>query len=155
MNNKLGGWAIGHNLYEWITNNLKKGSKILELGSGTGSHELGKIYDVYCVEHNEKWLNKFDNLTYYYAPIVNGWYNEEFLKHLPKHYDLLIIDGPPGNIGRENFINYKDHFRNDIPIIIDDTNRSAELNLCKKLNSFLNKEEIVITDRGKQTTILL
>lgn len=155
MKNNLGGWAIGNNLYEWIVNNVEKGSKILEMGSGTGSYELSKDYDVYCVEHDKNWVHKYDSIKYFFAPIVDGWYKNEFLKHLPKDYDLLIIDGPPGSIGREKFINYKDYFRNDIPIIIDDTNRSAELSLCKKLNSFLNKEELIIIDGGKQSTILL
>ena len=53
----LGDWAIGPNLFDWIVENIPHGSSILELGSGAGTHELGKIYDVHCIEDNDIWVD--------------------------------------------------------------------------------------------------
>ena len=92
---QLGGWAIGEKLFTWIMDNVPQGSKILEMGSGIGSHLLGKHYDMHCVEHDTRWLNKYDNITYYHAPLENRWYKRDIVEELPKDYDVLLIDGPP------------------------------------------------------------
>jgi hypothetical protein len=151
----LGGWAIGDNLFEWIINNVEKGSTIIELGSGTGSHELGKIYNIHCIEHDERWVNKFDNITYHYAPIENGWYDKEKLKNLPKEYSLLIIDGPPGSVGREKVLENLNLFKLDIPIVIDDTNRKSEKDIADNLIERLSKSHIVIKDSDNVSSYIL
>lgn len=154
-NNNLGEWAIGHNLYEWIVKNIEKGSKVLELGSGTGTHELGKIYDVYCIEHNEEWVNKFDNLTYYFAPIKDGWYDKENVKNIPKDYDLLILDGPPGTIGRTKVLENLDMFNLDVPIIVDDTHRKVEKDIAEELVNITGKKFVEIKEHNKSAYVLL
>lgn len=153
--NNLNGWAIGINLFSWIQDNIPQDGVIVELGSGTGTHELGKFYTVHCVEHNQQWVNKFNNLTYHYAPIINKWYDPSFLNHLPQNYNLLIIDGPPGDIGREGIYDYLDKFNTTIPIIIDDTHREVELRMANYLKNKLNKKSITIEDRDKKSIILI
>lgn len=153
--NNLGDWAIGHNLYQWIVDNVESGSTVLELGSGSGTHELGKIYNVHCVEHDEKWVNKFDNLTYYYAPIKDGWYDKDELNDLPKDYSLLILDGPPGKIGRTKVLENLDLFKTDIPIIVDDTHRNVEKDLGNKICEKFNKKFIEITEHNKSAYVII
>jgi hypothetical protein len=151
----FGGWAISRKLFEWILNHLPKGSTILELGSGNGTKELVKFYNVYSVEHNIEWVNLVPESTYIYAPLINGWYDVEILKQeLPTHYDLLLIDGPIGK-NRVNIINHYKMFKTDIPIIIDDTNREDDNNLSIFLRKTLNKKaSLSVTCEDKIFTII-
>lgn len=152
-------WAISYEVFSWIKNNLPKNSTILELGSGTGTTELCNLYKVYSVEHDPKWIN-LTKSTYIYAPleVQNGykWYNRDILKNnLPKNYDLLLIDGPPGSIGRKPFLENLDLFNLDVPIIIDDTNRESEQQLFEELNNFLMRDYTTILSSKKQSKIIL
>ena len=52
----LNGWNIGENLYEWIIDNIEPNKTILELGSGTGTIELVKHYNVFSVEQRICWI---------------------------------------------------------------------------------------------------
>lgn len=153
--NNLGDFAIGYNLFNWIVENIPHGSSILELGSGTGTHELGKIYDTHCVEDNDQWVNKFNNLTYYYSPIKNGWYDRKFLNNLPKDYSLLIFDAPRGDIGRTKVLENLDLFNLEVPIIVDDTHRKVEKNIAEQLISKLDKSFIEIKEHNKSAYIIL
>lgn len=153
--NNLNGWAIGLNLFSWIQENIPLNETIIELGSGIGTHELGKLYKVHCVEHNPQWVDKFDNLTYYYAPIKEGWYDRDKLNDLPKHYSLLILDGPPGNIGRTKVLENLDLFSLDVPVIIDDTHRKVELDIAHHLKNKLGKKSFIIKDKDKEAIILI
>ena len=152
--NNLGDFAIGENLFNWIIENIPHDATILELGSGTGTHELGKIYDTHCIENNTNWVNKFSNLTYHYAPIQNGWYDKKFLNDLPKDYSLLIFDGPRGNIGRTKVLENLDLFNLEVPIIVDDTHRKVEKNIAEQLISKLGKSFIEIKEHNKSAYIL-
>lgn len=159
----LNGWSISEEVFIWILENIPHGSTILELGSGNGTKELVKYYDVYTIEQNSKWLNNEPKAKYIYAPIKNynqklphsnGWYDDSCLSALPKDYRLLIIDGPVGN-DRGNFILFHNHFRKDIPYIIDDTNRNGDNNLANSLQNIMQAKSIVISSRDKQATILI
>jgi len=143
-------WSLSIHTFNWIRKNLKQGT-ILELGSGAGSHRLSKHYTVYSVEHDEKWLNKY-NTNYIYAPIIDGWYDPSFLDDLPR-YDLLIIDGPPGVIGREGILKHLDKFQTDIPIILDDTNREAEKALALQISKYLNRKGETLNAGAKSFTV--
>lgn len=153
--NNLGGFAIGLNLFNWIIENIPHNSTILELGSGTGTHELGKIYDTHCIEDSKDWINKFPNLTYHYAPIKEGWYDREWLGNLPKNYSLLILDGPRGAIGRTKILENLNLFNLEVPIIVDDTHREVEKNIAEQLISKLNASYIEIKDTRKSAYVIL
>ena len=152
--NNLGDWAIGLNLFNWVIDNIPHGSTILELGSGTGTHELGKIYDTHCIEDNKDWVNKFSNLTYHYSPIKEGWYDREWLGNLPKEYSLLIFDAPRGDIGRTKVLENLDLFNLEVPIIVDDTHREVEKNIAEQLIFKLNTSFIEIKEHNKSAYIL-
>lgn len=150
------GWAIGSRLAAWISNNIPQGSKVLEFGSGTGSHELGKYYQMHCVEHDEQWLDKFNNIKYYHGPIVDGWYDTSILSKLPMDYELLLIDGPPGGIGRGGIVDYLGSLNLNVPIVIDDIERKPEYDLYLKVKAFVGDcNEVVLNEGNKQTIILI
>lgn len=88
------GWAIDKQLYEWIKTNLSIGKSILEIGSGESTSELIKFWNVYSVEEDINWINKYHE-NYIHAPILNDYYDLNVLEQkLPNTYDLLLVDGP-------------------------------------------------------------
>ena len=146
-NNNLGGWAIGPRLFEHIQQLLPVASTILELGSGTGTIELSTVYNVYSVEHSKHYLGLAPKANYIYAPIVNYWYDVNTLqRQLPHHYDLLLVDGPPGHIGRNGFYSNLALFNTQLPIIIDDANRPAEYALLRNVANQLCKQFDIYDD---------
>tara|TARA_B100000768_G_C10912793_1_gene222352 strand:- start:42 stop:515 length:474 start_codon:yes stop_codon:yes gene_type:complete len=137
----LNGFAISDEMFEWITNNLEKSKIILEFGSGTGTRELTKHWEVYSVEQNLQWVGVAPKSTYIHAPIKDGWYDKDIVfKNIPKHYDLLIIDGPGGSDLRPGIDVYIDQLKTNIPIILDDTHRIKDKNHAIQLAKTLNKD---------------
>ena len=133
------GWAISYELFNFILKNLKPGSTILELGSGWGSGQLSKFYTLYSIEHDEGWMGKY-NTNYIYAPIQNGWYNVKVLEEqLPKEYDLILVDGPTGKIGRGGFFDHIYLFNVKGLIVFDDVNRLAEHRLMLQVAELLER----------------
>lgn len=151
----FGGWAISKELFDWILENIPTGSTILELGSGNGTKELVKFYNVYSVEHDIRWVDLVPKSNYIHAPLVDGWYDIEVLKEkLPISYDLLLIDGPIGE-NRVNIMRYYDMFNKNVPIIIDDTNRENDKNMSLFLLEKFNKQFTFTVECGdKKFTII-
>lgn len=148
-------WSVCEKLYSYILDILPDGSTMLELGSGWASEELSKHYTVWSVEHDKEWLNKYDT-NYIYAPIEKGWYSTEHLKkQLPEQYSLLLVDGPPGSIGRGKFLDNIDLFKTNIPIIFDDINRPAEYELMDKVAQLLKRDPELFECGKKRFGVLL
>ena len=145
-NDNLNGFAISQELYQWLCDNLPKGKTILELGSGTGTIELTKHWEVFSIEQNIEWVEIARESNYIYAPLKYydhldyEWFDIEIInKAIPRKYDCLLIDAPTGN-GRMGILDFMDLFPIwDIPIIIDDTHREEERRLATKLGAKLNK----------------
>lgn len=158
----FGGYAISEEMYDWILENLPKGSTILELGSGKGTRELCKFYKMFSIEHDKRWLN-YAKSTYIHAPIITygkkkeyKWYDRKVIKKkIPKEYDLLLVDGPNGYIGREGFVRNIVLFNMNVPIIIDDTQREKYVKICDFLCDNYGKKPTTIQGGNKQFTILL
>ncbi len=148
------GWAISESLFNYIGEILPVGCIILELGSGEGTAELVKHWQVYSIESEEEWLNKYHD-HYIHAPLVkhkeiknhdgNMWYNARVLeRELPKiDYDLILVDGPAGET-RAGFVKYWDLFKHDVPIIFDDVNRVRDWKIMKSIAGRLRKPYTVI-----------
>ncbi len=140
----LGGWAIPVDLFNYICANLEPGSTILEFGSGSGTQELSKHYMMYSVENAKYWLDKYDT-NYIYAPIKNygnyRWYDiDAIVPALPDKYDLILVDGPTGSIGRYGFIHHLKWFNIDVPIIFDDIQRKPEKKLLADMAKKLGRK---------------
>ena len=147
-------WTIPKELFDWIRDNLPDGKTILELGSGHGTDELRKHYTVYSIEHDLAWIKEGN---YIYAPIIRypggyDWYDVSKLTRLPE-YDLLLIDGPTGSIGRVGVVIHRFMFDLDVPIVIDDTHREAERRIAMDLSQLLGRDMTVHGDKRKFTTL--
>lgn len=144
----LNGYAISEECFKWIRENLPEGSTILEFGSGNGTIELCKHYNVYSIENNHKWLGVAKDSNYIHSPLVDvnderwgkfRWYDlGTLLPKLPEKYDLILLDAPEGN-GRRGFLKYIEHFNTNVPIIIDDTHREEERMIATTLGMELHK----------------
>ena len=143
------GWMLPNEAFDWIENNIPPQSMILEFGSGDGSNLLLEKYSLFSVEHDPEWLEHTDS-NYIYAPITAnntstlnneiGWYDRKYLSDLPNQINLLIIDGPTGEIGRSGIIDCLDLIVRPDYILVDDTDREKEYSLSKKLCEYYMAE---------------
>lgn len=139
----FGGWAVSKELFDFIRSILPEGNTLLELGSGWGSGQFSNYYTVYSVEHDKRWLGKY-NTNYIYAPIKGKWYDIAVLQaKLPTTYDLILVDGPPGYIGRYGFYTHLDLFNTNLPIIFDDVHRKDEYKVMIQVGQKLQRDAIV------------
>lgn len=145
MSSGWGGSSIDKKLFTFIRKTIPTGSTILELGSGWATGELAKHYTMYSVEHDMKYIDKY-NSTYLHVPLkehkaiknhkYTKWYDAVILRSKLKgiKYDLLLVDGPPSV--RSGFFKYMTLFDSSIIWVFDDTNRHAD---AKVLNSVAAK----------------
>jgi len=151
----LGGWAICEGLFNWIRKNLPEGSTILEFGSGRGTIELTKYYNVYSVEQDSQWLGLAEKAEYIHAPIKDGWYDADILfKNLPEEYDLILVDGPKGSGNRNGLSSYWHMLNVGVPIVMDDTNRTNEYNFALESSRVLNKNVEFLKGNRKGFAVL-
>ena len=143
-------WMLPPEAFEWIESNIPEGSRILEFGSGHGSERLARRYDVWSVEHDEEWLG-ITPVNYVHAPIVDneassavgeiGWYDPSALQESrPESVALIIVDGPPGSIGRTGLIAHIDLLPATEQFLIDDVDREAEESLLAALATYTDAE---------------
>ena len=124
------GFAAPDSMFEWLNDNLPNGSKILEFGSGTGTIELTKSFEVTSIEENEQWLYLAPDSTYIYAPLVNHWYDWQALEILQDEtFEAIIVDGPSGGKVMANRVHlidwinaYPNVFNQSRFVVIDDAN---------------------------------
>ncbi len=141
--NDFGGSHIDAGLYQWVLDNIKVGSTILELGSGKGSTKnLSSSYQMISIEEDSKYVGLY-NSKYIYAPIKKGWYDVEVLQKIDEDYDLIIVDGPVGEGNRWGFLDHLNLFNTNVPIIVDDIHRQAELELLQKLAKRLQRDAFI------------
>ena len=92
----LGGWAITEQCFEWMLANVPAGSKVLEFGSGMGTGELVKHFEMTSIEQDSFWVNGFTGSRYIHAPLVGHWYCWDALEegNVEDDYAMILIDGP-------------------------------------------------------------
>lgn len=166
-----GGYSVDEALLQYIFDTLPVGKTILELGAGESTKRFKEHgYNVISVEHDVNWINIVPGVTYIHAPIElyegkydlppslkkrvdsvhTGWYNRKALAEglLGRHYDLVLVDGPPRNYGRTGFIHHINLFKlSDIPIIFDDMHRRDEMVLARRVAAEL-KRDLLIKNNG-------
>jgi len=138
-------WTIPEELFEKIVSILPFGSTILELGSGSSSDLLSRMYRVHSVESNPEWVGKYPASNYLHVPLKEIetphpksliWYDPDILSQKLESikYDLILVDGPTGD--RSGFADHLHLFNLNVPIVFDDTQSEQHLtnfNTCKRL----------------------
>jgi len=163
-------WSISpstvlHIANEIVINNRKS---IIEIGSGFSTLVIAQLIksnnlDIeFCsVESNKEWIQilkdqlkkekLFDHVNIIYAPLTSSsytfkqhknWYDvnilDKFLAN--KFFDLVIVDGPPGNEKYSRFgaISYlQNKLKKDFFILLDDTYRPEEYEIIEEWSNIL------------------
>ncbi len=124
--NDWGGNSISKVLFMYLRDSLDSGKTILELGSGWGTQQLMKHWNVISIEDKPEWHKKY-NPQSHLVPIKDGWYDYGIMKDLMcdlrGDYDLLLVDGPYNN--RQGLIRNFHLFDQHTPVVFDDV-RQAE-----------------------------
>ena len=153
---EFGGMGISRLTYDKILELIPKGSNILELGSGAVSTRLlSRHYNMFSIEDNIDFIGKYQS-KYIHTPLVSGWYDINTIKDkLPKHYKLLLIDGPRGS-RKVTVEDIQINFDIDkCVIIVDDTQRSENKNLFTELsNLFPHRQSEIISCHEKSFGII-
>jgi hypothetical protein len=141
----LGQWAISPMLLKFMITHVPLGSDVLELGSGTGTDELGRFYRMYSIEHDKRWLNRSDRTQYINAPLRDGWYDVNLVAQgiaglCPS---VILVDGPPSSVGRGGFGKNLELFVTDGWLIFDDVNRPVDhanyMSVCNRFSHRRNE----------------
>ena len=119
--------------HDWMVDNLREGSEILEFGSGEGTKILTSVFNVTSIEHDIEWVGIDPKSNYIHAPFVDGWYDVSKLQGLNRHFDAILIDGPNGHLGRHGLLDNLELFDFNTLIVMDDINRKPEMNIFKEL----------------------
>lgn len=128
--------------HDWILKNLKPNLTLLEFGSGPGTDLFTEKFNVYSIEHDEKYVGNSKYSNYIYAPINNGWYNvDNIKKHITNlKYDMVLVDGPTGLIGRGGLLKNLNLFNTEVIWVFDDINRQKEKEIFFKFIKLTNKK---------------
>lgn len=141
----LGGWAITKQCLDWMIANVPADSKVLEFGSGMGTGELVKHFDMTSIEQDAFWLNGFTGSRYIHAPLVGNWYCWDALEasNVEDDYAMILIDGPTrfstsakdnletARIGVCDYYLAHSKMFQDCFIVIDDTDRPKDMLLVE------------------------
>ena len=102
---------------------------------------------LFKVEDNDKYTPP--KLPGEHTPTQIGWYDYKILTEKLKDlkYDLILIDGPNGAIGRGGFLKHIDIFNTKVPIIFDDINREAEMKMMEEISKLLNRPYIKLDSK--------
>tara|TARA_R110002074_G_scaffold104663_1_gene226019 strand:+ start:9680 stop:10207 length:528 start_codon:yes stop_codon:yes gene_type:complete len=138
-------WVLRNETIDFLHHHFPNGAKILELGSGYGTNSLlDRGFDVSSIEQDPKWAFKYHE-NYILCPLKVSpkteifWFDADYLKgKLPLEYDILLIDGPTGQTEdyddcRLGILEHLDLFNMNAYILVDDINRSYELELFHTL----------------------
>ena len=127
-------WSLPDEVFAYLRAHLPPiGVTIVELGSGDGTNRLRELGRVISIEHDETYLRHHPGAEFIHAPIVNGWYDPaRIFAKLPAKYDCLIVDGPPGTIGRTGLLDHPALFVGK-PVLVDDVHRSTEYGLARAI----------------------
>lgn len=174
------GWAVSPDFMKLVISSVfeHKPRLVVELGSGVSTLVVGYCLqklnqgEVISVDHEESYTRITKNnvlnhslqnvVQVIYAPLKNItiydktwlWYDLGFLTSLEQPIDLLIIDGPPGDL--QKLSRYPalplliDSLSDNALVLLDDSNREDEQEIVKlwKQNFSLSKVEQIVTEKG-------
>lgn len=145
---------------------VPQGSTILELGTGEGTIELAKYYEVISVEHAPEYHAGVSKLLH--VPLkelsLDGSaevrYDLRFPRHLPWYdsdvlkdkleglsYDVLLIDGPPRDYSRCGmWVHYSRLFDTAVPVLVDDIHREYTWKVARRIAHIKGQSEIIVRD---------
>lgn len=129
-----------------ISQLIPNGAVVVELGDRIGLDSLEDKFQILTFDSNDSNISFSNSDKHMHIPIVTSqisgteWYDSEKLgRSLPKHYDLLFVNGPQGRYGKYGLLENINLFNSEIPIIINDTIRENEAGIARELAYKLNR----------------
>lgn len=145
--NALGGWSIEKELLNYILKTFPTAKTLLEFGSGNGTSAFLKHFGVTSIEHDPYYsIKRASNHNCVIAPIENGWYQGNVVKETLEtiDYDLILVDGPPGDL-RKGILEHVGLFAQiTCPIIFDDVDREDDCAIMKKFCKALDRRYRIV-----------
>lgn len=140
-------WMLPAEAIDYIVENCTEKATVLEFGSGHGSQLLADNVTLYSIEHDESWIGATSS-NYIFAPISEntfsneyeqrGWYDVDIVEeNWPPSVGLVVIDGPPGTIGRFGILSVLHRLQHVPIILVDDVDRPDEHLLANYLSKSL------------------
>lgn len=147
-------WQLGEKAETWIYQKFQnKNATILEFGCGKGTEARSSTHQITVIEHDIDYITNEANCILAkirpneFSEKYNekGWYDAEVIELLRgKKFDLIIIDGPPGSIGRSGILAHPWIFELSPVILVDDTHRDPERNLAQMISKLQKPLELII-----------
>ena len=129
-----------------ISQLIPSGAVVVELGNRIGLDYLDDKFQILTFDSNDTNISSSNSDKHMHIPIVapqiggTEWYDSEILgRSLPKHYDLLFVNGPQGPYGKHGLLENINLFNSEIPIIINDTIRENDAGIARELAYKLNR----------------
>lgn len=139
-------WTITQDIINSIKE-FEEINTILEFGSGDGTDELLKYFNVISIENDKKFLEHTGKKKHKHFHVeLNEYSKDSFFYNRQKieiimqneKYDLILLDGPNGkHNGRYHFIKFFNFIK--VPVIIDDTHIKEYSIMAKIISKKLNK----------------
>lgn len=124
-------WTFSQKCWETIRPLLQPGMKTLECGSGLSTLLFEAVgCDHLALEHDPRWAARCESVRLVPLKGTPRWYDWQ----PANRFDLILIDGPPGYIGRRGILNVlEDCLHSETILVLDDTNRDAEHQLTEEI----------------------
>lgn len=132
------GGAIPKSLFHELRRVCEPGFRTLEFGCGLSTllfNELKTHHE--AIEHDAKWRDQVlphirKGIPVTLCDIKDGWYEWKPMKD--RQYDVILVDGPPGRIGREGCLRlFPGILRPGGTVIVDDTHREKDRALAEEI----------------------
>lgn len=145
-----GGSGMVRECFDWIRENIKDGSTIVEFGAGAiSTPRLAPFYDIISFESSETWVEKVNTMigrdVAIHAPFDgNKFYDADIVKEkCPSAIDLIILDGPPYTAAssREGFLDLyaRGFMDSSATILVDDLHRQKDMEIAVELSLMIGK----------------
>lgn len=139
-----------------------RATRVLELGSGKstvlaaslGCHVVALEHEVYYATKTRELLIAYrEEADVRWAPIVDGWYDRTAL--IPGEvFDLVLVDGPLGSIGREQALPFLLSFLTPSAVlIVDDANRACERRMVVAWQATYPEFHVTLYPEGKGAAV--
>lgn len=145
---------------EFLAEHVEAGARILEFGSGLGTRELGRRFELVSIEHDDR-IQAFHE-RYVHSPLQEDLhYREEDCERafaMGRHA-VIVVDGPPAHLAhnrksRLGFQKFAHRVEAHTMLVFDDVERPWDCWNFLRTFSRLRREVVLIED-GKIAGVLL